>query len=197
MSKKNKINENNVYLVCIEPGCIAKLLTNQNIASIIRVSEEHNHHPPTIKIKTNKFKQDIFSDTRQNPTRPLKEIYENNLDNVCDFVPPRYENRKTTLNRKRSLTLPPIPKTFDEVFIGKTWTKTVDGRNFFLHQESGNVIFATNAGLIFFNNQKFCWGTVLLKQHLLHSYKFMLFTNPQKLQNTSYLGISWLEDRRL
>ena len=44
--KKNKTNENVVYFVCVEPSCIAKLLTNQDITSIIRVSEEHNHLPP-------------------------------------------------------------------------------------------------------------------------------------------------------
>ena len=177
-----------MYFVCVEPGCIDRLLTNKDITSIIRVYEEHNHLPATIEIKTIKFKQELFSDTRQNPTGPLKEIYENNLDNVSDFVPPRYENLRGTLNRKRSLTLPPIPKTLDEVFIGNSWTKTLDDHNLLLHQESGIVIFVTDAGLIFFNNQKFCWGTVLLKQHPLHSYKFVLFTEPTKITKYQLFG---------
>ena len=72
--------------------------------------------------------------------------------------PPRNENLKVTLNRKRSLTLPPIPKTLDEVFIRNTWTKTLDDFIFLLHQESGIVLFATDAGLNFFQQSKVLSG---------------------------------------
>ena len=65
--RKIKTNEN-VYFVCIKAGCIAKMLSNHDIKSI-RVIEEHNQLSPTIEIKTIKIKQELFSDTRQNPTR--------------------------------------------------------------------------------------------------------------------------------
>ena len=99
----------------------------------------------------------FFGDTRQNPTRPLG-FMKITLIMFPIPPPPHNENLRGTFNRKRSLTLPPLPETLDEVFIRNTWTKTLDYRNFLLHQESGIALFATDAGLNFFRQSKVLLG---------------------------------------
>ena len=97
---------------------------NSNSTFVINPPKpDHNQEPPTEKIQETQFRETILDEVTSNPTRKLKDIYDEKLQgSSLEFIP-IYGQVRTTMSKLRSKILPPVPSTIQELKIEGEWEK--------------------------------------------------------------------------
>ena len=59
---------------------------------------------------------------------------------------PSFQSVKSTLKRQRSIDIPKLPKSLEDICLEDEWTQTVNGSNFLMHKSAKNdmIIFASD-----------------------------------------------------
>ena len=124
--KKNKSKPEIIYFKCSNFNCPTRLALDGSCSFVINPPKpEHSHEPPYQKIQAAEFRDKVLRSVENNPTRKLKDIYDEELQgSTSDFVP-LYTSIRPTLSKKRAKTLPPVPKMIHDVDIKDDWAKTV------------------------------------------------------------------------
>ena len=104
--KKNKSRENFIDFKCCNKDCKSTLSMNGTETQILNNPTPHNHPPPTEQIESENFRKRVLNSIENNPTRPLKQTYDNQvqISNTEEFIPPRYDQirRSMGVTRKNS-----------------------------------------------------------------------------------------------
>ena len=185
--RRNKTNENFIYLKCSEINCPSRVTMTGDSKSVFKKPGEHNHLPPDEKIQQENFRKTVIQSVEQNVSRSLKKSYDEAIQgNSEDFLPPKYEKIRKSMSRKRAEILPESPKTLEDVKIEGAWQNTKQGIEFVLHQEIGLVIFATTESLEFLVRSKNIMGNGTFKSARI---------NQDRLQFLLTCGIFWIFGR--
>ena len=127
---------------------------------------EHSGHPCQAEFIHNvRLREDMRLEAINDPTRPLKRIYDaivarehrQAVQGGGDRPQvPAFESVRSTIRRARSMVVPEIPASINDVRIEGTWTETWNRDNFLLHLDHywGFAIFATEENLQALRNSR-------------------------------------------
>ena len=95
----------------------------------------------------------------KDPTRLLKEVYDNVLEKENSVVPDYY-SVKSTMYRQRATKIPELPGNFKNLSIPRRFRKTVTGERFLLKNdtENGLVVYSTTEALTIFASCEYIIG---------------------------------------
>lgn len=154
-----------IHWRCWRPRCQAKVQTNvfdQDDANarirVLRAASprDHNHQDDQDQIRNDRFRGDLQAEVRRDPTLPARRQYtvgvardqRNRRQGGGDIAPVAgFNSVRSTLQRTRRESLPPIPQTTDEVIIEGTWAETWNGDRFQQFRDDNTVILATDENL--------------------------------------------------
>ena len=163
----NKRNRNTIYWRCWrKQTCRANILTNlfdptDDNPQINILSEEmdHTHDPDDATIDRNKFLNNAKKKIRENPTMPIKRVYDGEVAGVHqaagqgrgDMPPtvPEFPSVRSQMSRTRNENIPGIPTNVEDVEFHGPWKKTLRGSKFLLHQDNhwGIAMFGTRQNI--------------------------------------------------
>ena len=158
--QKNKVTKTKIHWRCWRQDCRAYLQTllfdldeEDPDIQIIGVPGEHNHAEDREVIDRIKMKGRMNETIRNDPTKPLKRVFDETLATAgpClqeDYTP-SYPSLKSCLRRTRASVLPDIPEDIESVVVENEWATTWAGRRFLSHQDNdwGILVFATERNI--------------------------------------------------
>jgi len=97
-----------------------------------------------------KMKSDLCERAADNPTLPMKEVYNQYMSSDAppvedDLLEPLLRSCKSQMYRARRQNMPPPPATREDINLEGQWALINDkDQQFLLHQDDDMVLFATN-----------------------------------------------------
>ena len=104
----NKKTPISIYLECFRK-CGVRMVANGSLTEITKYPGQHNHEEEVEEVKKEKMRQKLISAVTRDPTKVLKEVYENVLECNPAGPCPEYFSVKSTLYRERSREVPHVP----------------------------------------------------------------------------------------
>ena len=160
--KINKRKPDIVYFKCCTSTCTSRMALNSNFSVVLKFPGDHNHEKPEQQIDETDFKVSVLASVENNPTRRLKDIYDEKLQSSSSENIPNYSKIRSSMSRTRTKALPPIPESFQNLEIEGDWSKSFKGENFLLHfdRDMGIAIFCTEYALQYLSRASviFCDG---------------------------------------
>ena len=86
------------------------MVANSNLSAVIKFPGLHNHEEETEEIQKENIRQKMIQKVQKDPTKLLKEIYDNVLERNPTESCPEYHSVKSSLYRERHKELPHHPK---------------------------------------------------------------------------------------
>ena len=122
---------------------------NTEMSTILQYPATHNHEDDEEEITAEKIRQKLKKQVKNDPTKLLQNVYNEEVERTTNSIFPEYRNVKSSFYETRSRQLPPIPRSFRTLHIRGPWKKTLNGGKFLLEndRENGIVIFSTNEDL--------------------------------------------------
>ena len=116
---------------------------------------EHNHPDDTDFTNRIGIRRRMQAASVQDPTRPLRRVYAAEAARLQRQgggdrpVIPSFPSLRSSINRARQETLPPVPRQIEDVDIGGPWAQTWMNERFLQHldNEWGIAIFCTKANI--------------------------------------------------
>lgn len=158
--QKNRVRRQAIYWRCWRTECRANLQTNvfdldDEVPNIRILHEnEHTHEEDDIVIDRDKTLHTLRKNIRQDPSVPLKRVYDNAARNYArgggdvEHIP-EFHRVRSSMTRARLEHVPQVPLTIDDVSIHGTWKRTWSEEKFLLYQDNewGVLIYATEDNL--------------------------------------------------
>jgi len=115
----------------------------------------HNHAPDINKVVRSTTLSNMRNKLQTAPTESLHTTYKSVIaetavgtEEATKAMIPGYRSVRSILQRERSVSLPKLPKTKDDVVLEGEWAQTLDGEPFVLpHVNNDMVIFTTDKSL--------------------------------------------------
>ena len=147
--KINKRKTDIVYFKCCTTTCTSRKALKSNFSVVLKFPGDHNYEKPEQQIDETDFKESVLASVENNPTRRLKDIFDENLQSSSSENIPNYSKRRSSMSRTRTKALPPIPESFQNLELEGDWSKSFMGENFLLHfdRDLGFAIFCTEYAL--------------------------------------------------
>ena len=105
----NKKTPISTYLQCFKK-CGVRMVANSNLSAVINFPGLHNQEEETEEIQKENIRQKMIQKVQKDPTKHLKEIYDNVLERNLTESCPEYHSVKSSLYRERRKELPPPPQ---------------------------------------------------------------------------------------
>lgn len=164
--QKNKATNTSFLWKCWRKSCSAKLKSNvfeldaPQPGIVIIEKGVHNHEADDEVIQRAAFVNGVKQRISEDPTRPIKRVYDNHVANAHRVVArqgggdrppvvPDFGSVRTQLARSRAAYIPPVPHSVEDVIIDDVWKETWRGQRLVLHQDNewGFIIFATRRNI--------------------------------------------------
>ena len=144
----NRKTQTTYYLKCVR-SCGATMLTNPEITQVIRPRGLHSHPEESEQIEYEKIRQKMLKLANKDPTNVLKNIYDNVLEQHPSSIVPDYKSVRSSLYRKRSEKVSPVPKTIKDIEFRGRWRNSYARARFLIYHNVGFgvTIFATDDGM--------------------------------------------------
>ena len=120
------------YLIC-SSRCGATMTMTPDYGSIKKIPTDLHSHPPSInteKENTNKIFEKMKKNVKKDPTKTIKNVYEDISAKNGSMIPPTFSSVKSTLYRIRGEKLPQIPKNPRRFTIPRKWRQTITKKFF-------------------------------------------------------------------
>ncbi|CAG2207603.1 unnamed protein product [Mytilus edulis] len=172
--QKNRQRIHAIYWRCWRQECRANLQTNifnlDDQAPNITILQEgpHTHEEDDTVIGVDTTLQSLRSAIQQDPSVPIKRVYNNFARNVAqgggdrEHIP-EFHRVRSTMTRTRLAHVPAVPHDIDEVSIHGHWKRTWSEDRFLLYKNNdwGVLIYATRENLLNLRQCKeiYCDGT--------------------------------------
>ena len=98
------------------------MVANSNLSAVIKFPGLHNHEEETEEIQNENIRQKMIQKLQKDPTKLLKEIFDNVLERNPTESCPGYHSVKSCLHRQLREEFPPPPQMLTLDFRG-------DGKN--------------------------------------------------------------------
>ena len=183
--QKNKVSNNIIFWRCWRKDCRSFLKTrdfdmdNPNANIVVQREDVHGHDEDDDIINADNFKASLREGIELNPTAPIKRIYsaiaaDEQRQGRIDFLP-QFTSVKSSMCRKRSSFIPPIPASINDVDVRDSWAETWTGEPFILEQNNniGCVIFCTNEDLLSLLNCEIVFIDGTFRTHTNKSSPYM------------------------
>jgi hypothetical protein len=125
---------------------------NANIR-ILNDPTDHSHYSDDENmIRADAFREAIKSNVKDDPSRPVKRVYDATASSVARLgraVPSEFKTVKSSAKRAKQGEVPRIPRTVNDIDIRGVWAQTWNVDDFLLHWDSGwgLLMFATEENL--------------------------------------------------
>ena len=86
------------------------MVANSNLSAVIKLPRFHNHEVETEEIQNENIRQKMIQKVQKDPTKLLKEIYDNVLERNPTESCTEYHSVKSSLYRERRKELPSPPQ---------------------------------------------------------------------------------------
>ena len=172
--QKNRQRIHAIYWRCWRQECRANLQTNifnlDDQAPNITILQEgpHTHEEDDTVIGVDTTLQSLRSAIQQDPSVPIKRVYNNFARNVAqgggdrEHIP-EFHRVRSAMTRTRLAHVPAVPHDIDEVSIHGHWKRTWSEDRFLLYKNNdwGVLIYATHENLLNLRQCKeiYCDGT--------------------------------------
>ena len=113
------------------------MLTNPEIIQVIRLPGLHSHPEESEQIEYEKVQQKMLKLTNKDPTNVLKYIYDNVLEQHPSSIVPDYKSVRSSLYRKWSEKIPPVPKTISDIKFRGRWRYSYGSARFLIYHNVG------------------------------------------------------------
>ena len=161
----NNRSNTRLYWRCWRKNCRSPLRTNvfnmNNPAAVIQIifnGNAHNHPQEARLIDETAAVNSMKDDLVQNPTRPIKRVYNEHLSRAYQNagaagIPPpsipEFHEIRSSLARMKAQQCPPVPRNINQVNIVGPFAQTHLGERFLLYINNniGIAIFATDIEL--------------------------------------------------
>lgn len=147
--QRNQTRKEKIYWRCWQEDCRAFLHTTLDLTAPIEILHEsvHNHAETDDFIQESNAQQQILESVAQDPSQPIKRLYDELSRNINHV--PEFKNIKSSMNRRRQLLVPPIPRDVQDVTFDGQWAQCWNGENFIIDQDNdwGIVVFGTEENL--------------------------------------------------
>ena len=144
--KLNKKTPKTWYLIC-SSGCGATMTMTPNYENIKKNSDRFTFAPSVNECQKRKHPQNFRKMKKvveKDPTKTLKNVYEDICAKNASMIPPTFSSVKSTLYRIRAKKLPKIPKNPRRVTIPRKWRQTITKKIVLKHDKNIVVaVFAT------------------------------------------------------
>ncbi|CAB4031965.1 Hypothetical predicted protein [Paramuricea clavata] len=157
----NRQSQSTMHWRCWRTTCGAKLKTNlfdrndedPNVRVLER--EQHDHEEDDAVIQTRIFLNDAKGSVRDDPTRPIKRVYDRHVSAIhreagrSDQEIPDFQSVRSQMSRVKLAEVPDTPQDIDDVNIKGSWARSRRNKWFLLHQDNdwGIAIFGTRRNL--------------------------------------------------
>lgn len=159
--QKNKERVTSIHWRCWRQECRSNLRTSvfdlhEDYPNIQVLDEnEHTHEEDGAVIGHDRILRTIRSSIRDDPSVPIKRLYNNVTRNVIRAAGgdrehiPEFHRIRTTMTRARLEHVPEVPHAIDDVVIRGTWRRSWSDERYLLHQDNdwGMVVYATDDNL--------------------------------------------------
>ena len=124
----NKRKPDIVYFKCCTSTCTSRMALNSNFLVVLKFPGDHNHEKPEQQIDETDFKESVLASVENNPTRRLKDIYDEKLQSSSSENIPNYSKIRSSMSCTRTKALPPIPESFQNLEIEGDGSKSSKGK---------------------------------------------------------------------
>ena len=164
---KDKINKNGtIAFRCVVKTCSSRGVAGKALEYFEESSQEHNHPADQSKIEVMKRRNTLKSAVLEQPTVPIKRLYNEVFADVEDGdsmvnVPP-LKSIRTSLYMERSKRIPKLPVSAAEIQLIDEWRETRSGADFILCDSGTNedriIAFGTVANLRLLTDSETYYG---------------------------------------
>ena len=152
-SKDKKSQTGVQYWKCTTRNCSGRAHTTDTDQLLVIKLQPHDHEPDQEAANAAKIKADLCERAAQNPTVPMKEIYNQYLGSADappaedDLLEPQLRSCRSQMYRARRKNLPQLPATRSDIELEGQWATTNDNQRFLLHKDDDMIVLATDDNL--------------------------------------------------
>lgn len=78
--KKNKTTTVKTYFTCVQKECTSRLIMDAGCTTMLKEPTDHFHDEDSDMIETERFRQGILQAIDNDPTKRMKELYDQQLE---------------------------------------------------------------------------------------------------------------------